>query len=60
MFMAFIIILIVIFLSKCNSCSKDRREYNNNNFLNFIYNISLNSTSANLTKKAICTWLVYK
>ena len=29
-------------------------------FLNFIYNISLSITSANLTKKAICTWLAYK
>ena len=26
MFIAFIIILFVIFLSKCNSCSKDKRE----------------------------------
>ena len=26
MFMAFIIILCVIFLSKCNSCSKDKGE----------------------------------
>jgi len=25
-----------------------------------IYNISLSITSANLTKKAICTWLAYK
>jgi len=31
-----------------------------NFFLNFIYNISLSITSANLTKKAICTWLAYK
>ena len=29
-------------------------------FSNFICNISLNTTSANLTKKAICTWLAYK
>ena len=29
-------------------------------FSNFIYNISLNIKSANLTKKAICTWLAYK
>ena len=28
--------------------------------LNFIYNISLSITSANLAKKAICTWLAYK
>ena len=35
---------------------------NNNNlffFSNFIYNISLSITSANLAKKAICTWLAY-
>ena len=29
-------------------------------YKNFIYNISLNITSANLTKKAICTWLANK
>ena len=29
-------------------------------FSNFICNISLNTTSANLTKKVICTWLAYK
>ena len=29
-------------------------------FSNFIYNISLSITSANLAKKAICTWLAYK
>ena len=29
-------------------------------FPSFICNISLNTISANLTKKAICTWLAYK
>ena len=36
MFMAFIIILFVIVLSKCSTCSKDKRD-SNNTFYNNIF-----------------------
>ena len=36
------------------------RTYNQWTYSNFTCDISLNTTSANLTKKAICTWLAYK
>ena len=35
------------------------RNYISKFFSNLIYNISLNTTSANVTKKGICTWLAY-